>query len=371
MSLKIILTADIHLGMKFANLSLVKEKLSEARFLTLEKIVGIANQKSVDLLVIAGDFFDKINTAKRDIIRAASILNKFSGKLVAILPGNHDYIIDLNNNPWKDFSQHAGDRILILSDPKEYPLSYYDIEAVIYAGPCQSQHSEKNNIDWIKESEIDGSQYNIGVAHGSLEGVSPDSEGQYFPMRESELNDLGMDIWLLGHTDRMSYPAITGTFNKVFYPGTPEPNGFNCNHNGSIWYFEVNKDKEIIAKKIDVGTFKFAHQEFDINNEDQLKELKIKYQNEDYNNYLLKLNLVGRIDEELYEEVRSLDESLKENFTYLELNPEGIKRKITKELIDKEYVDNSFPNKLLMELISDQDSLELAYDILKEIQDEN
>ena len=99
--------------------------------------------------------------------------------------------------------------------------------------------------------------------------------------------------------------------------------------------------------------------------------MKVKYQNEDYKNYLLKLNLVGRIDKELYEEVRNLDETLKENFTYLELNTEDIKRKITKELIDKEYVDNSFPNKLLMELISDQDSLELAYDILKEIQDEN
>ncbi len=371
MSLKIILTADVHLGMKFSNLPLVKEKLSEARFLTLVKIVDIANQKSADLLVIAGDFFDKINTAKRDIIRAASIVNKFNGKLVTILPGNHDYIVDLNNNPWKDFSEHAGDRVLILNEPKEYPLSHYDIEAVIYAGPCQSQYSEKNNIEWIKESKIDDSKYNIGVAHGSMEGVSPDSEGKYFPMRESELNNLGMDIWLLGHTDRMSFPQTPGTFSKVFYPGTPEPNGFNCNHDGSVWYFELNKDKEITAERINVGTYKFAHKEFNINNEDQLKDLIIKYQNEEYKNYLLKLNLVGRIEEELYEEVCRLDETLKENFTYFELNLEGIKRKITKELIDKEYVGNSFPNKLLMELISDQDSLELAYDILKEIQDES
>ncbi|MCB9211070.1 MAG: DNA repair exonuclease [Ignavibacteriales bacterium] len=371
MSLKIILTADVHLGMKFANLPMVQEKLSETRYVTLEKIIGIANERTVDLLVIAGDFFDKINIAKKDIVRSAAILNKFEGKLIAILPGNHDYLIDMNNNPWKEFSDHIGDRILILAEPKEYLLTNYDINGAIYAGPCQSKHSKKNMVDWIRDRNLESSIFNLGVAHGSLEGVSPDPEGKYFPMSEEKLKSFGLDLWLLGHADRLCYPAIPDKLNTIFYPGTPEPNGFNCDHDGSIWYFDINEDKEKKVEKINVGTYKFDHHSFEINNENQFKELLVEYGNEKYKNYLLKLKLTGRIDEELYSKIRNLYQNLKDNFTYLEINTEEIKRKITKQLIDTEFVDNSFPNKLLNELMSDSESLELAYDLFKEIQDEN
>ena len=45
MSLKIFLTSDLHLGMKFAGYPEVQAELSEARFNALEKLVGTANEK--------------------------------------------------------------------------------------------------------------------------------------------------------------------------------------------------------------------------------------------------------------------------------------------------------------------------------------
>ena len=45
--------------------------------------------------------------AKRDIQRAASILAEFQGSLVAVLPGNHDYITQRPDGLWAVFKGHT------------------------------------------------------------------------------------------------------------------------------------------------------------------------------------------------------------------------------------------------------------------------
>ena len=72
MPLKILHTSDLHLGMKFASYDgEVQEKLVEARFECLSRLVAAANDNGCDLLVVAGDLFDRVTVAKRDIVRAA------------------------------------------------------------------------------------------------------------------------------------------------------------------------------------------------------------------------------------------------------------------------------------------------------------
>jgi len=90
---KLFLTSDVHLGMKFAGYPGVQERLVQARFDALKRCVDIANEETCDLFVVGGDLFDRVSVAKRDIQRAASILAEFQGRLVAVLPGNHDHII--------------------------------------------------------------------------------------------------------------------------------------------------------------------------------------------------------------------------------------------------------------------------------------
>ena len=58
----------------------------------MKRCVHIANEKACVLFVVGGDLFDRVSVAKRDIQRAASILAEFQGRLVAVLPGNPDYI---------------------------------------------------------------------------------------------------------------------------------------------------------------------------------------------------------------------------------------------------------------------------------------
>ena len=93
MALSVFLTSDLHLGMKFAGYPEAPQAaLVEARFACLSRMVEEAGRRRCDLLVVAGDLFDRISVTRHDIQRAAETLRSFPGKLVAVLPGNHDYL---------------------------------------------------------------------------------------------------------------------------------------------------------------------------------------------------------------------------------------------------------------------------------------
>ena len=132
MTVNIFHTGDVHLGMKFNNYGEdVKVKLVEARFDSLEYMVEKSNDLNADLFVVAGDLFNRIQVAKRDIERAVGILKKFNGACVLVLPGNHDYydgVVDL----WNDFERFSDEKIVLLNEDRPYYLDDYDLDAVVY-----------------------------------------------------------------------------------------------------------------------------------------------------------------------------------------------------------------------------------------------
>ena len=216
MALRVFLTSDLHLGMKFAGYpDAARAALVEARFTSLDRVVAAANTAGSELLVIAGDLFESVGATHASILRAAKSLGAFQGRLVAVLPGNHDYISS-EDKLWTRFRDAAGDAVLLLDSPRPYPLAGYEMNACLYAGPCTMKHSASNAIGWVRAAGKDnGIRHHIGVAHGSLEGLSLDKEGEYYPMRLQELADTGVRPWLVGHT-HLPFPKEPGPGDAVF-----------------------------------------------------------------------------------------------------------------------------------------------------------
>ena len=148
MVLKILHTADLHLGLKFAGYPDVQNELTEARFDVLEGLVNQANSELCDLFILAGDVFDRVTVAKRDVRRCVNILNECNG-LVILLPGNHDYTSS-QSDLWDYVVEHGGDRLRVLKKNEPVPLHHYDLDVVLYPGPCTAKHSSENAIDWVK-----------------------------------------------------------------------------------------------------------------------------------------------------------------------------------------------------------------------------
>jgi DNA repair exonuclease SbcCD nuclease subunit len=375
--MRIFLTSDLHLGMKFAGYPEVQVELSEARFKTLERLVTLANRNTCSLFVIAGDLFDRVTVARRDVIRAALILKDFQGALVAVLPGNHDFISPGQTDLWAAFRENAGDHVLVLEEKKVYPLAHYDVEGFLYAAPCGSKHSADNAIGWVREARAEARAdarraslpgKHIGVAHGSLEGFSPDFDQRYYPMTSRELLACGMDLWLMGHT-HSQYPSQPGQTDRIFYPGTPEPDGFDCQHEGKAWVLDLSEDRRVTPLSLQTGCHRFLHEEVQIRNSGDLETFKNKYALTGHGKSLLKARLKGRIARGEYPLLSRVRSILEQHLFYLVWNDAEVREEITLEDIHHEFTEGSFPHTLLTDLSrsSDSEALQIAYELMQEL----
>ena len=65
MSLRILHTADNHIGLSFNRYSeTAKDRLIEERFASLDRMVTTANERKAHFIVVAGDLFDKATVTK-------------------------------------------------------------------------------------------------------------------------------------------------------------------------------------------------------------------------------------------------------------------------------------------------------------------
>lgn len=378
--LKILASADWHLGMKFAGYPGVQDKLAEARFLSLERLVDSANRADCALLLIAGDLFDRVSVGARDVKRTAALLNDFQGRLVAVLPGNHDFYSGKTSSLWSRFSEAAGDRILLLGEPRFYDLSHYDLDIALAAGPCDSKHSKSNAISWLRDSggveeatKVQAEALRIGVAHGSVEGVSPDAQGVYFPMKQAELDQAPVDFWVIGHTHRQHPLDVEGAkFSRtapppVLIPGTPEPDGFDCSHGGTAWLIEAEAG-QIHIESLSTGTYRFIRTEHNLESIPQLQQLVKELEGTDQENTCLRLTLSGRLEEQQIFELRRHLEEAEKSFFYARIDDSGVLEKISEKTVEAEFTEGSFPYRLLKRLIANKDfeALQTAYVLLQE-----
>ncbi len=367
MALSVFFASDFHLGMKFASLPEVQAELAEARFECLKRLVGLANERKADLFVIAGDLFHKMSMAKRDVQRAAGMLAEFQGALAAVLPGNHDYLSPADEL-WKRFMESAGSATLLLEDKKPYPLSAYGLDACLYPGPCESMHSKTNAIAWIKEAGRDrNARLHIGIAHGSLEGVSPDFKSEYYPMKISELLSSGMDLWLLGHT-HARYPKEPTAKDRIFMAGTPEPDGFDCDHEGSAWMIRIPDRGAIEAEALRTGGYRFVHESALIRGEADLAAFIKRLSTPDTRRTLLKAVLSGYLPPEAHRDMEEQGKSLAGRYFHLSWDTAAVREEVTADTVEREFSEGSFPYRLLHTLLQsgDAEALELAYDLLQE-----
>lgn len=365
MGLKIFHTGDIHLGMKFNGYrDDIKKTLAEVRFSSLENMIERANEKGADIFVVAGDLFNTIKVAKKDIVRAVNILDKFNGACVLVLPGNHDYYDDMIEL-WEEFTKTPSEKILFINKEEVYSLEDYGLDVRVYPGPCHSKHSKENSLAWVKKQGLaDTGKYHIGVAHGALEGLSPDIEGNYYYMEMDELHSIPTDLWLIGHT-HVSYPLKDSVVDeKIYNAGTPEPDGLDYSGEGSAWFISLD-GKSKRAEKIITGEYRFFDKNFSIQADEDLDEVLSWIKKENREKAIIRLNLKGLLSKSAYSELRDFYGEIEGRVFHLLIEDTDLKIRINKDTIKREFTEGSFPYEFLNGLDHDEEALQIAYELLR------
>lgn len=376
--IKIFVTGDNHFGKKYDRYPEIRDRLVDNRFVCFEKMVEKAEQEGCDIFAVTGDLFDNCSSIRKsDVERVVRILAGFAGR-VLVLPGNHDYYTG-EEKVWKDFDdalRTCDNNIIRLDRFEPYPIEIAEETVVIYPAFCRSKHSRENNLGWIKEMSVPKSgQINVGMAHGAIEGVTPDMQKEYFLMTEPELQAIPMDVWLVGHT-HIPYPGglsedeeIGGY--RIFNAGTHAQTDLHNNTRGYGFIISVDKqgDKaQVSAKKYQSGTIFFYDIAVRVSSAegDSLEALLQEKLDPLEAESVVRLTVTGSVVSEEYSRRRELYKKYCDRFLSWELQDDELHEEITLDRVREEFAESSFAAKLMEALQGDQTELQMAYELLQE-----
>lgn len=272
--MRIVHTSDWHVGRRFE-----REPLDDDQRAFLEWLAAQVEEQAVDLVLVAGDIYDRSLPAEEavtvlddglDAIRAA-------GATVAIIPGNHDSARRLGfgarrqalggvhvfaddqraPEPW--VFRAGDDEVAIVAVPYLDPLSVPAPRPAADGTPRARTHQHVLGDALAAGREGLGrlpSMPSIAVAHATVAGASPSDSERGLAIGGADAVDLtvfeGFDYVALGHFHRPQ--AVAGN-DRIAYCGSPLPYSFSETHPKSVRLVEVDRAavRSVVELPVPVG----------------------------------------------------------------------------------------------------------------------
>ncbi len=318
MSLRILHTADLHLGSSFRGLGKLGKQLRKAQSKTLSNIINLAKEYSVDIILIAGDLFDS-NQISRDLLHFTLEQIKQANPIpVFLMPGNHDYLDE--DSIYNDrIFQDAPNNLHLFNEIgyNHYTLSKFSL--TVYAKPITAKISDENPLAGLEVKT--NSKYQIALAHGSLSEIAR-NDGAYLFSYEDIIKS-NMNYIALGHWHSYFECSIGKKGEKVktkaIYSGAPLGTKFAEHDAGNVLLVDIKDDETIQIKKIKSAPYYWYEKELDITGKENLMQFLTPLYNEGNKHKLLRLKLTGLIKPTQKLILKKQEEYLNENWFYAEI----------------------------------------------------
>lgn len=221
--IKIMHMADVHFGRPVSgldeNLRNVRRQETRAAFCDALKI---ANERNVDVVLIAGDLFDSSETDKSTVNFIKAELKKIEHIPVLVSPGNHDPL----GNAYRMLDDGSCSNLTVFTE-KAAVKTFADKGFAVYGIGFDNEVVDQPLLKNLKAEK--SSFVNIAVIHGELA-----ADSVYNPVKESDIAQSDMDYVALGHVHTFSGIKKAGNTNYA-YSGTLEGGGFDeCGEKGVI-----------------------------------------------------------------------------------------------------------------------------------------
>ena len=288
---KILATADWQMDMVGGGLNPdAREYLSAARVETIEKILELAREEGVDVILAAGDLFEYPSPSPEVITAVATVLQRSEVPIHAI-PGNHD--LYGSSSVWNTPEFRAIAHFHLHNDQTQTEIA----EGVfLHSIPVKSKfdmQSQDERLDDVSEEE--GVHIVMAHAHDVAVGTFGGHEDDCtLPINSSKVIGKGYSLLILGHW----HSWLEVQEHRVLYPGTHEQTKFGERDAGYVAIIDVPEDGgEPQIEKKKVGQIQWANEEFDCT-ERELPDDLIEYvrQQVDGGIDFLKLKLIGEVD---------------------------------------------------------------------------
>jgi exonuclease SbcD len=267
--LRILHTADVHLGARHADLGEQASAQRERQFAAFRATVDLAIETKVDLVLVAGDLFDSNVQPRRSVERVAAELKRLAGAKIrtVIVPGTHDVYDRSSIYRAYDLAELAGvgpddDFVTVLSpDRSDVHLETCD---VVVHGPCfptkRAPHSPLRDLTVAGD---DRATWHIGLLHAAL-AIPGRTDGDDVVVTPDEIAATGLDYLALGHW----HSAQHGKAGPVTwaYAGAPEPVALDQDRAGKVLQVtleEAGTSRQVRVEERTVGRTRFERLEID------------------------------------------------------------------------------------------------------------
>ena len=213
MPLKILATADLHLG----RISTAGPKSSEenATKYTWKSLVDYAVENNIDAIALAGDVVDRDNRFYEAIgpLQEGFETLGDAGIPVVMVSGNHDFDV-LPDMLKSDKYDHI--HLLGKKGTWEHIKVQCGEEYIQFLGwSFPKQHVKQDPSSAYDTEELDPDLPTVGLLHGDVY----DKNSKYAPIERSNLVTSHIDSWILGHIHKPD--ILNENAPLILYPGSP------------------------------------------------------------------------------------------------------------------------------------------------------
>ena len=266
--LRLLHTADVHLGARHTDLGDRAVALRERQFAAFEASIDLAIAQKIDVFLIAGDLFDSNVQPRRTVDRAAAQLRRLVEAKIrtVIVPGTHDLHDRASIYRAYDLAALAGavgsDFLTVLTpDRQDVVLTALDL--VVY-GPCfatkRAPHSPLRDIDASKD---DRATWHVGLLHAAV-AIPGQTDNDDVVVTPEEIAATHLDYLALGHW----HSTVQGVAGSTIwaYSGAPEAVAIDQDKAGSVLFVsldETNRKKRVRVEARPVAKTRFERLDLD------------------------------------------------------------------------------------------------------------
>ena len=219
--------ADLHLGSSPEAEFLWGKNRAEEIWDSFAAVIDACNEKEIDLLLIAGDLFDR-PPVWADLDRAAKLFARLTATEVVMIAGASDYITE--DSPWKTYPWQSW--VHMLSDKHCMNVQLGNINTSVHG--C-SYYAPTEGKPYLEDARPDKeSEYQI------LLGYTGDDN--HMPADLSELSEKGFDYIALGYEHKASVMQSM----HIAYAGSLEPLSVQETGKHGFILGEINEDSTTI-----------------------------------------------------------------------------------------------------------------------------
>jgi DNA repair exonuclease SbcCD nuclease subunit len=337
--LKILHTADIHLGVKFSGLGNKGASQREQLRATFKNVIATAVDERVNIVLIAGDLFDANQQPQRNIDLVIEQFNllKQNNISICLIPGTHDSLDSSSIYRKVDFEGKCSNLKIFAEENishKEYP----DLNLTVYGKPNLSNRSYVSPLKGLKPST--SSKFHIAMAHGSFYYI-PNMREDDHVFRIEEVEKSGMDYLALGH-----WHGVYTCSEKppAWYSGPPEwiP---DQKEKGAVLLVSLSDYGEVKVEPKMLGLRDYDELEIDVSEIQDLAKLKVRISEGANRNLLRKATLKGLRDAELMVNPEELEAELGEEFFHLSVMDKSHPK--LGEVAEATYEEQSIMNRFI------------------------